>query len=150
MVLLSPLGFSSLLLSILRYNLCLKQMIYFYVYCCVRYTILSHMYMIWIVIKIFDLISVNEVCPCAFLHCFQWWFYGSWPLCLHVHHNGAMVATHSCGYIGKAAVMATPWNWDKWLPFNRRHFQMHFLEWQLLYFDWNFTGNMFLIVTPSN
>ena len=27
----------------------------------------------------------------------------------------------------------------KWPPFRRRYFQMHFREWQVLYFDWNFT-----------
>ena len=119
-------------------------MIHFYVYCCVRCTILSYMYMIWI-IKILDLIWVNEVCPCAFLHCLQWWFHGPWPICPQVHHNGAMVATHSCGYMGKAAVMDTPLHTDtKWPLFCRQHFQIHFIEWQLLYFDWNFTGNMFL------
>ena len=27
----------------------------------------------------------------------------------------------------------------KWLPFHRQHFQMHFPEWKLFYFDSNFT-----------
>ena len=30
--------------------------------------------------------------------------------------------------------------WTKWLPFHRPHFQLHFLEWKVLYFDSNFTG----------
>ena len=29
--------------------------------------------------------------------------------------------------------------WTKWLPFHRQYFQMHFREWNVLYFDWNFT-----------
>ena len=29
----------------------------------------------------------------------------------------------------------TPLPWTKWLPFLRQHFQMHFLEWKVLYFD---------------
>ena len=28
----------------------------------------------------------------------------------------------------------THWGWDKWLPFSRRHFQMHFLEWKCIIF----------------
>ena len=27
----------------------------------------------------------------------------------------------------------------EWPPFTRRHFQMHFLEWKCMNFDWNFT-----------
>ena len=27
----------------------------------------------------------------------------------------------------------------KWSTFSRSYFQIHFLEWKLLYFDWNFT-----------
>ena len=30
--------------------------------------------------------------------------------------------------------------WTKWLLFWRWHFRMHFLEGELLFFDWNFTG----------
>ena len=26
-------------------------------------------------------------------------------------------------------------HWDKWPPFSRRHFQMHFLEWKCVHFD---------------
>ena len=29
--------------------------------------------------------------------------------------------------------------WRKWPPFRRRHFQIHFLEWKVWYFDSNFT-----------
>ena len=29
--------------------------------------------------------------------------------------------------------------WTKWPPFHRQYFQMHFHEWKLLYFNWNFT-----------
>ena len=29
--------------------------------------------------------------------------------------------------------------WTKWLPFRRRYFHMHFSEWKVLYFDYNFT-----------
>ena len=29
--------------------------------------------------------------------------------------------------------------WTKWLTFGRRHFQTHFLDRNVLYFDWNFT-----------
>ena len=32
----------------------------------------------------------------------------------------------------------THWGRDKFPPFRRRHFQMHFLEWKCLYFDSNF------------
>ena len=28
---------------------------------------------------------------------------------------------------------------SKWPPFSRRHFQMHFLEWKCMNFDWDFT-----------
>ena len=28
--------------------------------------------------------------------------------------------------------------WTKWMPFPRQHFQMHFHEWKVLYFDLNF------------
>ena len=33
--------------------------------------------------------------------------------------------------------LITPWT--KWLPFRIQYFQMHFREWKVLYFDWNFT-----------
>ena len=46
-----PTGFSSLLLSTLRYNICIKRMIDFHMYCRVRCTILSHLCMIWLAIK---------------------------------------------------------------------------------------------------
>ena len=36
-------------------------------------------------------------------------------------------------------VLLTHLPWTKWLPFRRQHFQMHFHEWKLLYFDSNFT-----------
>ena len=29
--------------------------------------------------------------------------------------------------------------WTKWLPFPKQHFQMHFHEWKVFYFDSNFT-----------
>ena len=32
----------------------------------------------------------------------------------------------------------TRWGRDKWTPFRRRHFQMHFREWKYMNFDWNF------------
>ena len=31
----------------------------------------------------------------------------------------------------------------KWLPFSRRHFQMHFLELKCINFDWSFHWSMF-------
>ena len=31
------------------------------------------------------------------------------------------------------------WGQDKWTPFGRQHFQMHFLEWKCLNSDYNFT-----------
>ena len=31
--------------------------------------------------------------------------------------------------------MLTHWGRDNWLPFSRRHFQMHFLEWKCINFD---------------
>ena len=33
----------------------------------------------------------------------------------------------------------THWGQDKWPPFSRRHFQMHFLQWKCINFDSNFT-----------
>ena len=33
----------------------------------------------------------------------------------------------------------THWDRDKWPPFRRKHFQMHFLEWKCLNLDQNFT-----------
>ena len=33
----------------------------------------------------------------------------------------------------------THWGRDKWTPFRRRHFQMHFLQWKCLNSDYNFT-----------
>ena len=33
----------------------------------------------------------------------------------------------------------THWGRDKWTPFRRRHFQVHFLEWKCLNSDLNFT-----------
>ena len=30
-------------------------------------------------------------------------------------------------------------SWPKWPPFRRRHFQMRFREWKVLYFDYNVT-----------
>ena len=33
----------------------------------------------------------------------------------------------------------THWGRDKWTPFGRRHFQMHFLEWKCLNSYYNFT-----------
>ena len=33
----------------------------------------------------------------------------------------------------------THWGQDKWPPFSRRHFQMHFLEWKCINFDSDFT-----------
>ena len=32
-------------------------------------------------------------------------------------------------------LILTHWGRDKWTPFRRRHFQMHFLEWKCLNFD---------------
>ena len=39
----------------------------------------------------------------------------------------------------KTSLSLTHWGWDKWTPFHRRHFQMHFLEWKCLNSDYNFT-----------
>ena len=33
-------------------------------------------------------------------------------------------------------ISLTYWGRDKWPPFHRRNFQMHFLEWKLLNFKW--------------
>ena len=33
----------------------------------------------------------------------------------------------------------THWRREKWTPFSRRHFQMHFLQWKCTNFYWNFT-----------
>ena len=33
----------------------------------------------------------------------------------------------------------THWGREKWTPFRRRHFQMHFLEWKCINFYYNFT-----------
>ena len=35
--------------------------------------------------------------------------------------------------------LLTHWGRDKWTPFRRRHFQMHFLEWKCINFDQYFT-----------
>ena len=47
--------------------------------------------------------------------------------------------------------------WTKWPPFRRGHFQLHFHEWKVLYFDSNFTEVCFLgpnwqkvIITSGN
>ena len=32
-----------------------------------------------------------------------------------------------------------PPHWTKWPPFRKRYFHMHFREWKILYFDYNFT-----------
>ena len=45
-------------------------------------------------------------------------------------HEGEMWdIIHECN------VWLTHWSRDKWPPFRRRHFQMHFLEWKCLNFD---------------
>ena len=30
--------------------------------------------------------------------------------------------------------------WTKWSPFRRRYFHLHFCQWKVLYFDYNFTA----------
>ena len=43
------------------------------------------------------------------------------------------------GSLESQTMILTHLPWAKWLLFRRRHFQMHFYEWKLLYFDLNFT-----------
>ena len=38
-------------------------------------------------------------------------------------------------HAGYIAISLTHWGRDKWPPFSRRHFQMHFLEWKCINFD---------------
>ena len=35
--------------------------------------------------------------------------------------------------------MLTHLPWTKWLPFHKRYIHKHFLEWKVLYFEWDFT-----------
>ena len=49
---------------------------------------------------------------------------------------------HSQGqtdHLGHPLLTLKHWGPDKWTPFRRRHFQMHFLEWKCLNSDLNFT-----------
>ena len=43
-------------------------------------------------------------------------------------------------YVELCKETLTHWGRDKWPPFSRRHFQMHFLEWKCINFDWDFTA----------
>ena len=44
-------------------------------------------------------------------------------------------------------LMLTHWGRDKWTPFRRQLFQMHFLEWRCMYFEWiRFHWSLFLWV----
>ena len=54
--------------------------------------------------------------------------------------------TNFHGKCGVSSLRTTSWHemlthlpWTKWPPFPRRHFQIHFHEWKVLYFDSNFT-----------
>ena len=49
-----------------------------------------------------------------------------WPYVFHCIHNKYYVCDNG--------------DWTKWSKFCIRCFQMHFPEWKLLFWDWNFTG----------
>ena len=55
-----------------------------------------------------------------------WWLLN---LCLLIFHYSPLDRIDIC---------ITHWGWDKWPPFARRHFQMHFLEWKYINFDGDF------------
>ena len=63
----------------------------------------------------------------------------------HKLWNGSHLACHMQGLTDwgwdKMAVILqmTFWNATKWLPFYRWHFEMHFLEWKCMNFDYYFT-----------
>ena len=46
----------------------------------------------------------------------------------------------SLKFVSNVPIELTHWGRDKWLPFSGRHFQMDFLEWKYIYFDWGFDG----------
>ena len=50
------------------------------------------------------------------------WYQSPWQLCKHC---------------------LTLWSWDKWPPFSRRHFQMHFLEWKCINFHYSVLPKVF-------
>ena len=54
--------------------------------------------------------------------------------------HGNLIITSSTLYARRmcrcqTADTLTHWGRDKWPPFSRRHFQMHFLEWKCIHFD---------------
>ena len=64
----------------------------------------------------FDLSSMNK--------CMVYWY------CIWISHDINLMPNAS---------LLTHWGRDKWAPFSRRHFQMYFLEWKCMDFDWDFT-----------
>ena len=67
--------------------------------------------------RIMSLVPIGQQC----LHGMRWQaIYGVWDMAL---------------WAEDITVRLTHWGREKWTPFSRRHFQMHFLEWKCLIFD---------------
>ena len=53
--------------------------------------------------------------------------------------DGAILNDQHTAAYDKRTVTLTHWGREKWPPFHRRHFQMHFLEWKCMNFAKDFT-----------
>ena len=80
--------------------------------------------------------------------CSQWWnFHQTEDICVSVVWltTEASIATVGVGLsswvtgVQRCPIAFIHLPWTKWPLFRGRHFQMHFLEWKVLYFDSNFT-----------
>ena len=77
-------------------------------------------------------VSRSQPCPhidlgnrgCFSVFCHSHFIFA--PLCFN------MVIAIICTSWIVSAVSLTRWGLDKWTPFGRRHFQVHFLEWKCL------------------
>ena len=58
---------------------------------------------------------------------------GKWSAVIFAMSQLKPISTNVIRYI------LTHWGRDKWPPFSRQHFQMHFLEWKCVNFDKDFT-----------
>ena len=77
-------------------------------------------------------------CFISSLH--SYYFFYSCPLVPHEVQNRVCIWWYIyIAWLRWARGLLTHWGRDKWPPFSRGHFQMHFLEWKFINFDWYFT-----------
>ena len=79
---------------------------------------------------IFFVVSLKRLLN-DYLSC--WWFETLWRSCdVFVLKYSQKTAYKNTGSFPPLMLL---FSWAKWSPFRRRYFQMHFLEWKVLYFD---------------